>query len=131
MSRSARQHHLRVMKRLVAAGHHDPALLKAALLHDVGKIRFAFGLPQKVIVVLVKWAAPQRYKTWGQSAPTGWKRPFVISAQHPQWSAEMAAAVGSNPLTLELIRRHQDKPIVGEGPSEKLLRLLQWADDLS
>jgi hypothetical protein len=42
----------------------------------------------------------------------------------------MAQAAGSNPLTISLIRRHQDKldvePIVAE---DRLLQQLQWADD--
>lgn len=131
MSRAARQHHLRVLKQLLSAGHTEKALLKAALLHDVGKIRYPFGLPEKVLVVLTKKAMPHYYKTWGEKPPQGWKRPFVVSRQHPQWSAEMAAAVGTNPITLELIRRHQDKPITGDDSTDHLLRLLQWADDLS
>ncbi|MBZ0307894.1 MAG: hypothetical protein K8I82_17630, partial [Anaerolineae bacterium] len=44
MRRPERQHHLRVFHDLQKAGHQNPALLKAALLHDVGKTRFRFGL---------------------------------------------------------------------------------------
>jgi len=132
MSRAERQHHLRVLHDLLEAGHTHPALLKAALLHDVGKTRFRFMLPQKVLVVLVKFFAPQHFTTWGASKPTGWKLPFVVSAQHPAWGAEMCAAIRMEPLAVDLIRRHQD-PVTPPPTSEAdgLLLLLQAADDRS
>jgi hypothetical protein len=132
MSRAERMHHLRVMRALRNAGHTHPALMKAALLHDVGKSRYPFLLPHKVLVVLVKAFAPGRFKVWGGGEPHGWKRPFVISAQHPAWSAEMAQAIGTDPLAVELMRRHQTS-LAGQPKTEAdhLLRLLQAADDQS
>ena len=47
MRRAERQHSLRVMDALIEGGHSDPDLLAAALLHDVGKIRTAFFLPER------------------------------------------------------------------------------------
>jgi hypothetical protein len=40
----------------------------------------------------------------------------------------MAAAAGSRPVVVELIRRHQDKPLA-EDELADLLRAMQWADD--
>jgi hypothetical protein len=42
----------------------------------------------------------------------------------------MVAAIGGDSLTVDLIRHHQDN--LGEtadSPEERLLRLLQWADN--
>ncbi|HML24932.1 MAG TPA: HD domain-containing protein [Aggregatilinea sp.] len=132
MRRAERQHSLRVLDALLAGGHDDPDLLAAALLHDVGKIRTAFFLPEKVLVVLVKAFAPSRYWAWGSESAHGWRRPFAVSVQHPAWGAEMAAAAGSTPRTVELIRRHQD---LLDGPpsteTDRLLRALQAVDDRS
>ncbi len=132
MPRSDRQHHLRVFDRLRQEGHDHLALLEAALLHDVGKTRFRFMLPHKVLVVLVKAFAPRQFIAWGKAEPKGWKRAFVVSAQHPAWGAEMAAIAGATPLAIELIARHQEKPIIpAHDEADSLLRLLQNADDRS
>ncbi|HLA43712.1 MAG TPA: HD domain-containing protein [Aggregatilineales bacterium] len=132
MSRPERQHHLRVLNDLLAAGHTHAALLKAALLHDVGKTRFRFSLPERALVVPVKAFLPGRFRQWSKSEPRGWKRPFVISAQHPDWSADMCAVIHVNPVTVELIRRHQTR-LDGNPQTEtdRLLLLLQAADDRS
>lgn len=132
MPRATRQHHLRVLNCLLAAGHHHPSLLKAALLHDVGKIRYSFALPEKVLVVLTKAFAPSLFKKWSAGEPRGWRRPFVMSLRHPEWSAEMGAAVGMDELSLDLIRRHQTR--LTQPPqteADHLLLLLQAADDRS
>lgn len=132
MPRADRKHHLRVLQTLLAGGHTHPALLRAALLHDVGKTRFRFALPQKVLVVLVKAFLPNKFRQWSQAAPKGWRIPFVISGQHPSWSAEMGAAAGLDALTLELIQRHQTKlPSAPQTEADRLLLLLQDADDRS
>jgi hypothetical protein len=65
-----------------------------------------------------------------------WRKAFVVAAQHPKWGAEMAAAAGTLPLAVALIRRHQDKPNTIEqqeiNSREKLLlRILQSVDDSS
>jgi len=67
--------------------------------------------------------------------PHGWRRPFVVKAQHAAWGAEMAANAGSDPLTVWLIEHHQDvlAPLKASEEvgteAERLLRQLQWADD--
>ena len=132
MSRAERQHHLRVLNFLLKADHNHPSLLKAALLHDVGKTRFRFTLPERVLVVIVKTLSPQKFEQWSQSAPQGWKRPFVISACHPVWSAEMGAAEGLDELALDLITRHQSPvPDPPQTEADQLLILLQTADNQS
>lgn len=124
-----RQHSYRVMRTLREAGHTDPDLLAAALLHDVGKARHYIHLRERVLIVLAEVFLPGRVEAWGQGQPEGWQRPFVIRAQHPAWGAEMAAEAGSSPTTVALIRHHQDKPPATGTPAGALLPLLQWADD--
>lgn len=132
MHRSERQHHLRVLNDLLQSGHQNPSLLKAALLHDVGKTRFRFGLFQRVLVVVVKSVFPAWFELWGQAEPVGWKQPFVVSARHPEWSAEMGEAVHMEALAVELIRRHQAPiPDPPRTEADRLLVLLKAADDRS
>jgi hypothetical protein len=132
MDRAGRMHSLRVRHALLASGQTHPDLLAAALLHDVGKTRFRFGLPSKVLVVLVRALAPGRFRVWGSGNAHGWRTPFEVSLQHPAWGAEMVAAAGGSPLAVELIRRHQEiLPGAPESEADRLLLALQAVDDRS
>jgi putative nucleotidyltransferase with HDIG domain len=123
-------HSYRVMKLLREAGHDQPALLVAALLHDVGKTKQPLSIWERSLIVLASLLLPRQTAVWGQGEAVGWKRPFAVKVQHPAWSAKMAATAGSDSRAIRLIQRHQD-PIVPDDQSEEaqLLRLLQWADD--
>lgn len=130
MRRSERQHSLRVLHDLQDAGHHDPDLCVAALLHDVGKTRTRFFLPEKVLVVLVKAIAPPLFQRWGSGPAQGWRRPFAVSVQHPAWGAIMVAEAGGSALAVELIRRHADPPDhPPQTEADRLLLALQAVDD--
>lgn len=129
-SRSDQWHSYRVMKTLQASGQMQPDLLTAALLHDVGKTRVNLSIWERSWIVLAETVWPQKTAVWGQGEPLGWQRPFVVKAQHPAWGGEMAAAAGSSPLAVELIRRHQDNGLAtAVTEADKLLHWLQWADD--
>lgn len=119
------RHSYRVMKTLREAGQSDPDLLAAALLHDIGKSKYALPIWARSLVVLAHAFFPGRATGWGRGEARGWRRPFVVKNQHAAWGAEMAEAAGSRPGTVALIGRH-DEPLK-EG--DELLRLLQWADD--
>lgn len=131
MRRSERQHSLNVLRMVRLCGYDHPALLMAALLHDVGKVRAPFHLWERVLVVLVKAAAPALAKRWGESDNLkSWKRPFMISVQHPQWGADMVAAAGGDALTVAIIAAHQMRlDHAPNTPMEQLLAALQAADD--
>lgn len=130
MRRSEQQHSINVLRTLQARGYSDPALIAAALLHDVGKTRAAYHLWDRVLVVLVKAALPNLARRWGQGHPVGWRRPFAINLQHPQWSADMARAAGADPLVVTLIANHQQHlDHAPQSEMERLLAALQAADD--
>jgi putative nucleotidyltransferase with HDIG domain len=130
MRRSERLHSLRVLALLREAGHDDPDLWVAALLHDVGKTIAPFHFHERVLVVLVHKFASVRYHRWGQGDAQGWRRPFAISLRHPEWGAELVAAAGGSPRAVELVRRHAE-PLSGppRDETESLLLILQAADD--
>ena len=121
-------HSYRVLCDLRQAGYNDPDLTTAALIHDVGKTRYPLSAGDRTAIVVGAVLLPGQVARWGQGAVDSWRRPFVVRAQHPAWGAEMAAAAGSRPTVVELIRRHQDKP-PAEDELAGLLRALQWADD--
>jgi len=129
-SATDQQHSYRVLGLIEAAGYAEPSLLKAALLHDIGKTKFPLHVWDRVLVVAGVKLLPQSAQAWGEAEAIGWRRPFVVKVCHPQWGAKMAAAAGSDPLTVTLIQRHQDK-ITGNDDDKvgQLLRILQWADN--
>lgn len=130
LSLSDQWHSVRVMQTLQAAGHNDADLLVAALLHDVGKTKLRLTLWDRTLIVLLSFLLPRKVVEWGQGNGRDWRRPFVVKARHPEWSAAMAAAVGCSPLSVSLMRRHQDTlPAAAVTPEDRLLRVLQWADD--
>ena len=64
--------------------------------------------------------------------PHGWRRPFVIYRHHMEIGASRATQAGCSPLTVSLIRRHQEalrrEP---QNEEERLLVALQQADSVN
>jgi hypothetical protein len=129
MRRSEQQHSLRVLQTLRAAGHTDPDLMIAALLHDVGKCRVPFHLWDRVLVVLVGAVCAGCLVRWGQGEPKGWRRPFAVREQHAAWGAEMAAAAGGSARAAELIARSDNFTGAPADETERLLAALIDADN--
>jgi hypothetical protein len=129
MSVDERRHSLRVLSGVRAAGGSDPGLLAAALLHDVGKTRARLWLWERPLPVLARALAPSLAERWGQGAPRGWRRAFVVAAQHAAWGAELAAAAGCSDVTVALIRHHQAPVQTAPPQIGTLLAVLQAADD--
>lgn len=132
LRRSEQIHSLNVLRAVLAqeAAPHDLAV--AALLHDAGKARYPFPVWEKTLVVLARAAFPRRCARWAAADPAAnrWARPFAISAQHPAWGAELAAAAGTSPRAVWLIARHADSLAAHTGhPHAPLLARLQRADD--
>lgn len=128
-------HSLRVLVQLEQHGEADPNLLAAALLHDVGKIRYPLHLWERVLIVLAHLLLPEHSRRWGQNLANvkpGWRKAFLVAEQHPTWGAELAAQAGSSERTVALIRRHQ-QPVDSPNPQgdDLLLTKLQAVDDYS
>lgn len=99
MSNQDRRHSAKVARRFVAARPEATrAEIAGALLHDVGKLECGLG-------------------TWGRVAATVVGRRterFRAYHDHERIGAEMAAAAGSDPVTVELIAE--------QGPAYPVLR---------
>jgi hypothetical protein len=109
---SEQMHALTIWRKLLHQGDAQPDLLVAALLHDVGKLRFPLALWQRVLVVLAKAILPRKAQAWGNLLPGGWeelpawRKAFVVAEHHPRWGAELARHAGVSPLAEYLIREH-------------------------
>lgn len=137
------QHSFRVMRRIKERGSNSEDLLKAALLHDVGKTRVMISWWDRPVVVLAEALIPSYAVRWSTGSGKGWSRPFVMKVKHAEWGADAASAAGSSSLTVELIRWHQRTdtnnkpdsadlgPDISEREFERSLTLLQQADGIN
>ncbi|MCB0193317.1 MAG: hypothetical protein KDJ65_15330 [Anaerolineae bacterium] len=152
MSPNDQRHAIAVARTVQQAGHSHPALLQAALLHDVAK---SLGQPliHRVIIVLLEAFRPQllvRLSNPTSLSPSParntnppsiipdpssfpwWQRPFIIHAHHPAIGADWAKAAYCDALTVELILNHQAAlTSIPEDNGRRLLEILQWADNLN
>jgi len=119
-----RRHALDVTGRLLAAGHDDPDVLCAALLHDAAK-GHRMRLWHRVAGVLLEALAPALLRRMASPDPGSWRHPFHLHLHHAELSAEMAMAAGCGPRTADFIRGS------GAGVDARLQRALAEADDAS
>ena len=120
-----RRHCLDVHNTLVRGGHTDVALLKAALLHDCGKVDDqgrSIPLVYYGIFVVLQAGAPALYRRAVHHG-RGILWPFAIHAQHDQRSTQLAAAAGSPAQTIEILHDY------GAQRQLPATRLLAWADE--
>ena len=125
------RHVLAVYNALIAAGHTSPALLQAALLHDVGKTAGGAPIIARGFIVLLRRVSPTLALRLGQGPQEGWRRPFVVLATHAEEGARLAAEAGCLPLAVSLIRRHEEGPPSLQTDEDRLLAALQAADGSS
>lgn len=107
MHRADKRHGLDVVRALRAAGHDDPDVLLAGLLHDSGKGR-SVGVWHRV-----GWSLAVHYGGRVRSAIVrlrGFGRAFTTLDAHAQTSAFLALSAGCSERCAELIR-HQDDPV--------------------
>jgi hypothetical protein len=100
MHRADQRHGLDVVAALRAAGHRQPDLLLAGLLHDCGKGRDLHVWHR------VSWSLGERYGARIErllSRLPGFGQAFRTIADHARVSADLALAAGVSPLTADLI----------------------------
>jgi len=130
------RHSLGVLRTLRAAGHDEPALMQAALLHDCAKGQAGVRLWHRVAVVLVKAFRPGLLGRWTGVQPSedSWQYPLWAHVNHPAVGAGLAAAAGCDPLAIALIRHHHDHPPVdagGDSEENRLGVILHAADEVN
>lgn len=124
-------HSLRVLDILQNAGEEDLDLLKAALLHDVGKSLYPLRRWERIFAVLMGAFLPAAARKWGREEPRGLHRSLVVIQQHPDWGARLLAEAGSSQRVIELVRYHERQEITGilDQAGVELLHKLQIADN--
>jgi putative nucleotidyltransferase with HDIG domain len=128
LPRDLQWHGLQVMRDLKRAGIDHAAVLAAALLHDAGKAEAASGPIQRATIVLTRHLTPgwvTRRSAIDWRSARGLERMVAVAQQHPQIAADIAQHYGCDPITIDLIRRHQDRT----GADDPMLRALQQVDD--
>ena len=129
LPRDLQWHGLQVMRDLKRSGVDRSEVLAAGLLHDAGKAVASIGPIQRAIIVVTQHVAPEwsaRYSAADWQSVRGLARWLAVAYQHPQIAAEQARQCGCDPLTIDLIRRHQDHQDANADP---LLIVLQHVDD--
>ena len=129
LPRDLQWHGLRVMRALRRSGVDRSEVLAAGLLHDAGKAVASIGPFQRATIVVMQHVAPKwsaRYSNVDWRSVHGPARWLAVAYRHPQIAAEQARQCGCDPLTIDLIRRHQDHHGVDTDP---LLIVLQRVDD--
>jgi len=126
MPRFDQRHSLDVYYALARAGYDHPQLLQAALLHDCGKVDSAgrtIPLLYYGLIVILQHSAPRLY-IYAARHGHGPLRPFAVHAGHEQRSATYAAAAGSDPVVVQILRDYATKR------STPLTSALRAADDM-
>ena len=119
-----RRHALDVTAHLLAAGHDDPDVLCAALLHDAAK-GHRMRLWHRVAGVLLEAVAPGVLRRLASPEPGSWRHPFHLYLHHGAISADMAVAAGCDPRAGAFIRGS------AADDDARLQRALTEADDAS
>lgn len=131
MRRAEQQHSLNVLRSLLAQGQTPSDLAVAALLHDVGKIRYPLAVWQKTVAVLVRAFLPTLFRRLSEGDPRPfWRRAFVVYVQHPAWSGDLITQAGGSPDAVWLVTHHADDVEQWRDHAlYPLLKRLQMADD--
>jgi hypothetical protein len=135
LQHAEKDHAVVMFHRLLEQGENQPDLLVAALLHDVGKLRYRLNPLERAMVVMVHAIKPERAHCWGNLPPNGWdglpgwRKAFIVSEQHAGWGAEMARQAGVSPLTETLIRLHHNPHRHEVGAAENNLLHKLWVVD--
>jgi hypothetical protein len=127
------RHAVAVFGALRDAGHSDPDLLAAALLHDAGKSAAPCPAWVRALAVLMGQFSPRllaRLAAQEEPAPeaAGWRRALCAHVHHAEVGARWAHEAGCSRRTVSLIRRHREEIDRGETGEDELLAALLEAD---
>jgi HD superfamily phosphodiesterase len=124
------RHALRVCRTLCAAGYGgNLPLLRAALLHDLGKSDPESGRSvtlwgKAANVAIAKIGGEALVKKLASNNPANWRYVFWLQTQHEQRGQELAREAGSEGRVLELLGYKS-------GEADPYAVALKWADDLN
>lgn len=111
-----------LMLRAIHSPKADPLLLKAALLHDIGKSKSQISLGVRVLFVILNSCPPPFRDYLERLFPSSLTEVFGTLFSHPQLGAEMGAKHGLEESVVQAIRYHHN-------PIDDLSRRIQFADD--
>lgn len=94
--------------RLLAAEGASPAMLTAALLHDVGKGRVATW--HRVAFVVLNGASPHLVSVAAAEIGAGWRRALWRLQHHAALGAQALEAVAVDARVVEIVRAHTGRP---------------------
>ncbi len=119
---ASQRHSLNVYYALRQAGEDDEELLRAALLHDVGKR--GVRLYHRVANVALRALAPWLWRRWATSGRGPWRRGLYTLRHHGELGAKQLVSSGASRRIVEIVRRHQE-----ENPADPRLRRFRQADE--
>ncbi len=130
-SLSDQNHAVRVLTAIQASGHHHPALLKAALLHDIGKTKLRLTVWDRSLNVLASLIVPHGVAKWGQDASLNdrWRTAFIMNEYHAHWGAVMVADIDGDCLLYQLIDLHQAQAPPNDETIAHYWSILKSADE--
>lgn len=97
-------------------------LIKAALLHDIGKVKGDAGLPTRLFVSFIRRTFPDYRRRHADRNGNKVQHALYVDMIHPARGAYMALSTGVLPEIADLIRRHHDEPHDSDSEELKILR---------
>lgn len=123
MEPADQRHSVRVLRALLEEGVADQSLLKAALLHDVGKSRCRITVFHRTVAVLLEAVLGKLPPFPLRGNDRSWWMPFYVIANHPRLGASMLVQAGSEERVWRLVELHQQEPqLVGNVPDSQWIR---------
>ena len=130
MSYADQKHAVNVGRYLLSAkvdttGADLKLLIKAALLHDVGKVKGEISWWNRLIVGVIRRCFPKLRQKRAKRGEKGLNHALYVDLTHPDRGAYMAQSLGIDSKVVSLIKHHHDP--LNEQVSLELV-LLQAAD---